>query len=89
MAGSHRLHISRRHADLYFNEIGFRWSQRLVAGQAIRRTRKGREVVKTLWSRIAPALQLPAVFQSAVGRQMRRTPAGGITIKGAVAVFGS
>jgi len=33
-------HISPHHADLYFNEIGFRWSQRTVAGRAVRRTRK-------------------------------------------------
>jgi hypothetical protein len=81
-------HISPRHADLYFNEVGFRWSQRRVAGHAVRRTRKGREVVKPLWSRIAPALQLPALFKSAVGRQLRRTAQGGIEIRGAVAVFG-
>ena len=81
-------HISPRHADLYFNEIGFRWSQRVVSGQAVRRTRRGRQVIKPLWSRIAPALQLPAVFKSAVGRQLRRTRDGGITIKCAVAVFG-
>lgn len=55
-------HISSHHADLYFNEIGFRWSQRILTGHAIRRTRKGREVVKPLWSRIAPALQLSSVF---------------------------
>ena len=66
-------HISPRHADLYFNEIGFRWSQRVLAGRAVRRTRKGREIVKPLWSRIAPALQLPTVFKSAVGRQLRRS----------------
>jgi transposase-like protein len=82
-------HISPQHADLYFNEIGFRWSQRVRAGDAVRRTRKGREVVKPLWSRIAPALQLPAVFRSAVGRQLRRTVQGGIQIRCAVAVFGS
>ena len=81
-------HISPRHADLYFNEIGFRWSQRVVSRQAVRRTRKGREVVKPLWSRIAPARQLAAVFQSAVGRQLRRTAHGGIQIRCAVAVFG-
>ena len=81
-------HISPRHADLYFNEIAFRWSQRVVAGRAPRRTRKGREVVKTLWSRVRPAFQLQAVFQSAVGRQLRRTRCGGIIVKSAVAVFG-
>ena len=41
-------HISPHLADLYFNEIGFRWSQRVVTGQAPRRTRKGRQVTKTL-----------------------------------------
>jgi ISXO2 transposase-like protein/transposase-like zinc ribbon protein len=81
-------HISSHHADLYFNEIGFRWSQRVMTGSAVRRTRKGREVVRPLWSRIPPALQLSAVFRSAVGRQFRRTPQGGIQIQRAVAVFG-
>jgi hypothetical protein len=51
-------HISSHHADLYFNEIGFRWSQRVMAGSAVRRTRGGREVARPLWSRIPPALQL-------------------------------
>ena len=41
-------HVSPRYADLYFNEVGFRWSQRVMSGQAARRTRKGREVVKPL-----------------------------------------
>lgn len=81
-------HISPNHADLYFGEIGFRWSQRTVAGQAQRRTRKGRTVIQTLWSRVPPALQLPAVFRYAVGRQLRRTKDGGISIRSAVAVFG-
>ena len=81
-------HISPEHADLYFNEVGFRWSQRVRVGNALRRTRKGREIIKPVWSRIAPALQLPAVFRSAVGRQLRRTAQGGIQIRCAVAVFG-
>jgi hypothetical protein len=34
-------HISSHMADLYFSEIGFRWSRRTVTGQAPRRTRKG------------------------------------------------
>jgi hypothetical protein len=81
-------HISPRHADLYFGEIGFRWSQRTVAGQAQRRTRKGRTVIQTLWSRVPPALQLQSVFRYAVGRQLRRTKDGGISIRSPVAVFG-
>jgi transposase-like protein len=81
-------HISPHHADLYFNEIGFRWSQRVVTGQAPRRNRRRRSVTKTLWTRIPPALQLPAVFRAAVGREMRRTKAGGIDLVSKVAVFG-
>ncbi|BAB52169.1 msl5783 [Mesorhizobium japonicum MAFF 303099] len=81
-------HISPQHADLYFHEIGFRWSQRVVSGSAIRKTRHGREIMRRLWSRVPPALQLPTVFCAATGRQMRRSPDGGITIKSAVAVFG-
>lgn len=71
-------HISPDHANLYFNEIGFRWSQRTVAGQAVRQTRKGRTKIQTLWDRIRTALQLPAAFRSTVGRQIRRTHQGGI-----------
>ena len=70
-------HISSHHADLYFNEIGFRWSQRVMTGTAVRRTHRGREVVKPLWRRIPPALQLSNAFKSAVGRQLRRTAQGG------------
>ncbi|WP_027038688.1 IS1595 family transposase [Mesorhizobium ciceri] len=81
-------HISPQHADLYFHEIGFRWSQRVVTGTVIRKTRHGRESVRTLWSRVPPALQLMNVFRTATGRQMRRSPDGGIVIKSAVAVFG-
>jgi len=32
-------HISPQHADLYFHEIGFRWSQRIVTGQAVRKAK--------------------------------------------------
>lgn len=81
-------HISPELADLYFHEIGFRWSQRIVTGQALRKSRSGKESMKTVWSRVPPALQLLQVFRAATGRQMRRSPDGGITIKSAVAVFG-
>ena len=80
-------HISPQHADFYFHEIGFRWSQRVVTGEVIRRTRRGREKVRTLWSRVPPALQLLQVFRAAIGRQMRRTSSGGIAIKSTVTVF--
>jgi transposase-like protein len=81
-------HISPEHADLYFNEIGFRWAQRVVAGQTVRRSRKGHESVQVVWARVAPALQLQAVLRNAVGRQMRRSPLGGIEILSKIAVFG-
>jgi hypothetical protein len=41
-------HISPHLADRYFNEIGFRWSQRVVTGQAPRRTLRRRQITKTL-----------------------------------------
>ena len=50
-------HISPHLANLYLNEIGFRWSQRVITGQVVRRTRKGRDAVKPRWTRISPALQ--------------------------------
>ena len=34
-------HISPQHADLYFHEIGFSWSQRVITGNAVRKTRHG------------------------------------------------
>lgn len=81
-------HISPRHADLYFHEIGFRWSQRIVTRSAVRTTRHGREIRQIHWSRVPPALQLLNVFRSVTGRQMRRSPDGGLVIKSTVAVFG-
>jgi hypothetical protein len=81
-------HVSPEHANLYLHEIGFRWGQRAVAGQAIRQTRKGRTRVQTLWDRIPTALQLPAALRSIIGRQMRRTRQGGIVVQSATAVFG-
>ena len=81
-------YVSPEHADLYFHEIGFRWSQRIAEGQIVRRNRYGREKTRTLWSRVPPALQLPQVFRITVGREMRRTRIGGITIKSPIAVFG-
>ena len=72
-------HIGPLHADLYFHEIGFRWSQRIVTGKVIRRSRRGGGKVRVLWERISPALQLLQVFCAAIGRQMRRAGNGGLT----------
>ncbi len=40
--------ISPELADLYFHEIGFRLSQRVVIGQGVRKSRSGKESTKTL-----------------------------------------
>jgi hypothetical protein len=45
-------------------------------------------VTKTLWARIPPALRLPAVFRFAIGREIRRTKAGGIDLLSKIAAFG-
>lgn len=81
-------HISPQHADLYFHEIGFRWSQRVVARQATRRSRHGPDMLKPVWSRVPPALQLPTALRAAVGRQMRRTQQSGLSVKSKIAAFG-
>ena len=61
-------HISPQDGDLYFHEIGFRWSQHIVSGQAVRKSRSRRERMKILWLRVPPALQLLQVFRVATGR---------------------
>ncbi len=81
-------HISPQHADLYFHEIGFRWSQRTVTGQAVRKTRNGRERMKTMWSRVPPALQLLQIFARDRPVNFAEVRMVGITVKSAVAVFG-
>jgi transposase-like protein len=81
-------HISPAHADLYLGEIAWRWSQRRVTGRAVRTTRKGRSRVQTQWQRTPAVEQLPTALRFIVGRQMRRTRAGGIAIKARAAVFG-
>ena len=62
--------------------------QFLASPQLFQRSRKGREKLRVLWTRISPALQLPQVFCAAIGRQMRRAANGGLTIKSKVAVLG-
>ena len=59
-------HISRQHADLYFNEVGFRWSQRVVAGHVVRGTRGGRQVTKRM-------LGANSRISARVGRARRST----------------
>jgi transposase-like protein len=73
-------HISPEHADLYFHEIGFRWSQRIAGNRVDRKTRNGRVKSRRLWSRIAPALQIQQLLRGAAGQQIRRSSIGGIVI---------
>jgi len=82
------LHIGPQHADLYFNKMGFRWSQSVGAGQALRRSRKSGASVQVVWSRIAPVPKLSTVLRNAVGRQMRCSRAGGIKILTNIAGLG-
>jgi hypothetical protein len=72
---------------MYFHEIGFRWSQRVVGKKAILRSRNGRTKTRCLWIRGAPALQLQNLLPTAPGRQIRRPSTGGISIKSTTAVF--
>jgi hypothetical protein len=58
-------HVSPEHADLYFHEIGFRWSQRITERGVIRRTRYGREITRTVPR--APALKLLQVSEPPSG----------------------
>jgi hypothetical protein len=56
-------HISPQHAALYFHEMGFRWSQRVVDGRTVRKTRSG-QVIKTMVTRAAgPAIDAALPFR--------------------------
>ena len=81
-------HISPQHANLYFHEMAFRWSQRTVEKTMFRKTKSGRQTRRTLWTRIAPAMQIKNILKYAIGRQFRRTSKGSISIKSKIAVFG-
>lgn len=72
--------ISQEHAQGYFDEIAFRWSQRVYRGTASRKTRKGRVRAVKQWDRIPPAQQMVTLFGRAVGRRLRRTARGGIDV---------
>ena len=61
-------HISPQHA-LSFHEIGFRWSQRIVTGQAVR-------ILVT----VPPALRLLQVFRAITGRQYAEVRMPGLSL---------
>jgi hypothetical protein len=73
-------HISPEHANLYFHEMGFRWSQRVASKKVNRLTRNGRIKSRCLWSRVAPSLQIQNLLRGAQGQQIRRSSSGGILI---------
>ena len=56
-------HISPRHANLYFHEMAFRWSQRTVEKTIFRQSKSGRRTKRTIWTRITPAHQLKNILQ--------------------------
>ncbi|RVK44094.1 IS1595 family transposase, partial [Sinorhizobium meliloti] len=74
-------------ADLYFHEIGFRWSQRIVTGQAVRKTRNGRERMKPCGRECRRRCNCCKSFAPRPAVNCR-SPDGGIIVKSAVAVFG-
>jgi hypothetical protein len=81
-------HISQPYTELYFGEIGFRWSQRVFVKDANRTTRKGKLVSRAIWQRIPPSMQLVNVFRGAIGRGIRRRTNGSINVLSTTALFG-
>ncbi|WP_448188617.1 IS1595 family transposase [Azospirillum sp. sgz301742] len=72
--------ISPEHSQGYFDEISFRWSQRVYKGTANRTNRKGRVRAAKQWERIPPAQQMVTLLGRAVGRRLRRTKVGSIEV---------
>jgi hypothetical protein len=67
-------HISQKHVQLYFDEIGFRWRQRIFRGEVNRSTKSGRVVARKIWDRKSAGEQMQELLAGAVGRQGRRSP---------------
>jgi hypothetical protein len=70
-------HISQKHVQLYFDEIGFRWRQRVFRGEVNRSTKSGRVVARKIWDRKSAGEQMRELLAGAVGREFRRTKDGG------------
>jgi hypothetical protein len=73
-------HIDPKHYDGYFDEMAFRWSQRVYLGTANRHTRKGKLVARMIWDRVPLSEQMRVLLAGAVGRRMRRTRHWGVEI---------
>jgi hypothetical protein len=80
-------HISQTHLQLYFDEIGFRWRQRVYCGMVNRKTKSGREVGRKVWDRRSAAAQMRQLLAGAVGREFRRTKDGSHRIVSDRALF--
>lgn len=81
-------HISRKHRERYLDEVAFRWNQRVFREMVVRRTRSGRVKHRPAYDRVAPIRQMCRLFETSVGRQLRRTLDGSIRVVPAEAVFG-
>ena len=81
-------HIDPYHAQRYFDEVSWRWGQRVLVGRLPRKTRKGRIVCRNVWDRVPPIQQMAKLLRGALGREMRRKKDGGIDVLVISPVFG-
>lgn len=81
-------HISPDHAQRYFDEVSWRWRQRVHVGKKTRQTKKGRAVLRDIWERVPPIEQVAKLLRGALGREIRRTRTGGIDVLLISPVFG-
>jgi ISXO2-like transposase domain len=73
-------HIGPKHAQSFFEEIGFREKRRGLLGTADRPTRKGRTVARKVWGRVPPVEQMRELVAGAGRRRLRPTQHWGIEI---------
>ena len=67
-------YLSRKHLSRYLHEIGFRWDHRIPE---IKLTKKGE--LKLVMKPMTVRKMLQSLLSQATGRQLRRSPNGGIT----------
>ena len=67
-------YLSRKHLNRYLHEIGFRWDHRIPE---IKLTKKGE--LKLVMKPMPVRKMLQSLLSQATGRQLRRSPSGGIT----------
>lgn len=79
-------HVSQKHVDSYLDEAAFRATQRICIGTVNRQTRKGGVVARKDWRRVQPTSQMLTLMSSAVGRQLRSTPEGGLRVVSRVGI---